>query len=111
MNTSLSKREINRQRWHERIKAWKSSNQSQKAFCEEHHLGQASFQRWYRIFKAEDTEGTEVDPVPVSFMPVRVRETVSSNLIIRIQDDLRIDVSGGFDPRFLQQVIQVLRAL
>ena len=110
MKPSLSKREINRQRWRERIDAWETSNQSQKAFCKDHHLGRASFQRWHRIFKAEDAEGINVHPAPVSFLPVGVRETVPSNLTILIQDDLRIQVPPGFNPELLQQVIKVLQA-
>ena len=110
MDPSLSKREINRQRWREHVNAWKTSNQSQKAFCEAHHLGLASFQRWHRIFKAEETEGVTVHPTPVSFLPVKVRETVPSNLTVLIHDDLRIEVPPGFNPELLQQVIQVLQA-
>ena len=110
MNSILSKRAINRQRWRERLDAWKTSNQSQKAFCDGHHLGLASFQRWHRIFKAEDTEGVTLHPAPVSFLPVKVRETVPSILTVLIHDDLRIEVPPGFSPDLLQQVIHVLRA-
>jgi hypothetical protein len=109
MKPSLSKREINRQRWRERIDAWKTRNQSQKAFCKDHHLGLASFQRWHRIFKAEETEGVTAHPAPISFLPVRVRETVPSSLTILIRDDLRIQVPPGFNRELLQQVIQVLQ--
>ena len=110
MDPSLSKREINRQRWHEHVKAWKTSNQTQKAFCVGHHLGLASFQRWHRIFKAEDTEGVTLHSAPVSFLPVKVRETVPSSLTVLIHDDLRIEVPPGFSPDLLQRVIHVLRA-
>ena len=110
MSPSLSKREINRQRWHDHVNAWKTSNQSQKAFCKDHHLGLASFQRWLRIFKAKETEGVTAHPEPVSFLPVIVRETDSSSLTIQIRDDLRIQVPPGFNPELLQQVVQVLRA-
>jgi len=110
MKLSLSKREINRQRWRERIDAWKTGNQPQKAFCEAHHLGLASFQRWHRIFKAEEAKGVTAYPAPVSFLPVRVRETVPSSLTILIRDDLRIQVPSGFSPELLQQVIHVLQA-
>ena len=110
MSPSLSKREINRQRWHDHVNAWKTSNQSQKAFCKDHHLGLSSFQRWHRIFKVEETEGVTVHPEPVSFLPVKVRETLPSRLTILVQDDLRIEVPPGFNPNLLQQVIHVLRA-
>jgi hypothetical protein len=109
MNPSLSKREINRQRWRERIDAWKDSNQTQEAFCKSHHLVFASFRRWRRIFKAQDSKGVVAAVEPVRFLSVRVNDTMSSNLTVLVQNDLRIEVPSGFNPHLLQQIIQVLR--
>ena len=111
MTPTLSKRELNRQRWRERISAWKDSSQSQKAFCEEHHLRLASFQRWRRIFKVEDSAGLPTATEAVRFVPVKVHQERPTNVTILLEEDLRIEVPGGFDPHLLQQVIQVLRAL
>jgi len=110
MNPSVSKREINRQRWRERIDAWKDSGQSQKAFCKAHHLSFASFRRWRGIFKEDNIEGVVTTAEPVRFLPVRVHEPTSNNLTIHIEDDLRIEIAQGFDPQLLRQVLQVLRA-
>lgn len=110
MNPRLSKREINRQRWRERISAWKNCNQSQRAFCEDQHLGLASFQRWHRLFKAEDSKGVITPTGAVRFLPVKVQEEKPANLTILVQEDLRIEVPVGFNPHLLQQVIQILRA-
>ncbi len=111
MEPSLSKRDLNRQRWRERISAWKNGSQSQKAFCEDQHVGLASFQRWRRILKAEDSEGSVTAlPEAVRFLPVKVQEEKPANLTILIHADLRIEVQAGFNPQLLQQVIQVLRA-
>ena len=109
MNPSLSKREVNRQRWHERIKAWENSSQSQRAFCKERHLGYASFRRWRQIFKTEDSKELITPTEPVRFLPVKVQTEKNSSLTILVQDDLRIEVPTGFNPHLLQQVIQVLR--
>ena len=109
MNPSLSKREVNRQRWHERIKAWKNSSRSQREFCKVHHLGYASFRRWRQIFKAEDSEDLAIPTAPVRFLPLKVQAEKPANLTILIQDDLRIEVPSGFNPQLLQQVVQVLR--
>ena len=109
MSPSLSKREINRQHWRGRIDAWESSNQTHEAFCREHHLALASFRRWRRIFKAEDSEGVVTATEPVRFLSVRVNDTASSNLTVLIQNDLRIEVPSGFNPHLLQQIIRVLR--
>lgn len=110
MNASLSKREINRQRWRERINAWTNSNQSQQEFCKAHHLGYASFRRWRRLLKTEESETAADATGVVRFLPVKVHETTPSNLTVLIQDDLRIEVPTGFNPHLLQQIIQVLRA-
>ncbi len=110
MKPSLTKRAINRQRWRERISAWKSSNRSQKAFCEEHQLGLASFRRWHRLLQAEDAKGIPTDRAPVSFLPVRVREAVPLKLTVLVHDNLRVEVPAGFDPNLFREVIEVLRA-
>ena len=110
MKRSVSKREINRQRWRDRINTWKDSGQSQKEFCKAHHLSFASFRRWRGIFKAEAAEGVIATAEPVRFLPVRVHEPTYTNLTIHIQDDWRIEISKGFDPQLLRQVLQMLRA-
>jgi len=110
MSPSLSKREINRQRWRERINAWTNSNQSQQAFCKAHHLGYASFRRWRMLLKTEEPEAAADATGVVRFLPVKVHQTTPPNLTILIQDDLRIEVPNGFNPHLLQQVIRVLRA-
>ena len=107
MDSSLSKREINRQRWYERIEDWKQGGLTQKAFCERHHLGLASFQRWRRIFMT-GVQTRELSPV--SFLPVHVTAPTVCSLTLRINDNLRIEIPAGFDPVTLKQVVQVLRA-
>lgn len=110
MKRSVSKREADRQRWLERINACQDSNQSQKAFCKEHQLGYASFRRWRRLLKAEDAKAVVTPSEPVRFLPVNVQDPILSNLMIHIQNDLRIEVVPGFNPQLLQQVLQMLRA-
>jgi len=107
MSSSLSKRAINRQRWRERIRACEESGLTQKAFCEQHHLGLASLQRWRRLLKTEEPCS---NPAPVALLPVRVKEARSSQLAVVVNDDLRIEIPTGFDPAALRQIIEVLRA-
>lgn len=107
MNTNLSKREINRQRWLEHIDAWKQSGQTQKVYCEQHCLGQASFQRWYRICMLEEKSKAST---PVTFVPVNVTEPSATSLSLLINDKLRLEISAGFDPTTLRQVVQALQA-
>lgn len=107
MKSSLSKRAINRQRWLEHIQAWEQSGLTQQAFCKQHHLGLASFQRWRRIFMMAETSNTSSS---VTFLPVNVVEPGASSLAVLINDNLRLEISAGFDPTTLKQVIKVLQA-
>lgn len=107
MKGSLSKRESNRQRWFQLIQEWQTSGLSQKAFCEAHQLGLASFQRWRRIFMGE---AHEVSTPPVGFLPVKVVEPSTSGLSLVINEGMRIEVSAGFDAITLKQLVQVLQA-
>ena len=107
MNLSLSKREINRQRWLERIRAWKQSGQTQRAFCQQHHLGLASFQRWRRKLRVEKKPE---ESSTITFLPVSVKNAHASNLTLRVNDHLHIEIPSGFDPNTLKQVIDVLQA-
>jgi hypothetical protein len=107
MSSSLSKREVNRQRWVEHIQAWKQSSQSQKVFCEQHHLGLSSFQRWRRkLIAQEKSNGTAA----VSFLPVSVMGPSDSGLTLLINDQLRIEISTSFDANTLKQVIGIVQA-
>jgi hypothetical protein len=107
MKSSLSKREINRQHWLERIHTWKQSDLSQKAFCEQHHLTLSSFQRWRRIFMMEEKSK---ESSPVTFLPVNLIAPSASSLTLLINDNFRIEISAGLDPGILKQVVQVLQA-
>ena len=107
MKSSLSKRAINGQRWLERIQAWEQSNLTQKAYCKQHHLGLASFQRWRRIFMTEEKSN---ESSSMTFLPVNVVESKASCLTVMINEDLRLEIPADFDPNTLKQVIQVLQA-
>jgi hypothetical protein len=108
METS-SKRALNRARWQDRVNEWQASELSQKAYCEQHHLGLASFRRWCGIFRAEQSSMPEGnDATGVTFLPVSLQSSKTPSLTIRLNEDVRIDVAPGFDPVTLRQVIQAL---
>ena len=107
MIPSLSKRAANRQRWFDRIEAWKQSDLTQKAFCEQQQLRLGSFQRWRGIFmRGEKPETSSA----VSFLPVNVTAVPTSSLALVIDDYLRVEIPAGFDPVTLKQVVQALQA-
>ena len=107
MSSSLSRREVNRQRWSERIQHFKRSGLTQKTFCGQHQLGLGSFQRWRRIFT---TEGKPEESSAVTFLPVNVTTLKAPSLTLLVDDSLRIEIPIGFDPATLKQVVQTLRA-
>ena len=55
-------------------------------------------------------EETSKDTPPVGFLPVNLVEPSASSLMLRINEHLRLEISAGFDPNTLKQVIQVLQA-
>ncbi len=101
-----SKRKINRRHWKEHIEVCSQSNQTQKEYCLQQQLNLASFQRWRRIFKADERE---VSPTPVAFLPVRIEEPTSAQLTVVINSTLRIEIPARFDPSTLKELIQVLQ--
>lgn len=107
MNPRLTKREINRRRWFDRIESWEQSGLTQKAFCEQQQLGLGSFQRWRGIFLRGEKPAVSS---AVSFLPVNVTPAPASSLALVIDDHLRIEIPAGFDPVILQQVVQALQA-
>jgi len=107
MNSSLSKREVNRQRWSERIQHWKRSGLTQKAFCERHQIGLASFQRWRGIFAKEG----KLKATPATFLPINIVQSTSApSLALCLGEDLCIEIPVGFDPVTLKQVVQALQS-
>jgi hypothetical protein len=69
MMPSPSKRAANRQHWLEHIQHWQHSGLTQKAFCEQHHLGLKSFQRWHGKFKQERKPHASSS---TTFLPVNI---------------------------------------
>jgi len=107
MSSSLSKREVNRQCWSERIQHWKRSDLTPKGFCEQHQIGLASFQRWRRIFAKEG----KLKAMPTTFLPINIVQSASTpSLALCLGEDLRIEIPVGFDPVMLKQVVLALRA-
>jgi len=107
MSSSLSKREVTRQRWSERVEHWKRSDLTQKEFCEQHQIGFASFQRWRGIFAKEGRQKA----TPTTFLPISIiPSTNAPSLALCLGEDLRIEIPVGFDPVLLKQVVHTLRA-
>jgi len=107
MSSSLTKRQINRQRWFDRIASYKQSGLSPKAFCEQQQIGLASFQRWRAIVSKEGKPKS----APVNFLPVKLPpSTALPSLALHLGEDLHLEIPAGFDPALLRGIIQALTA-
>ena len=105
MIPSLNKRQVNRQCWFDRIESCKQSGLSQKAFCEQHWIGIASFRRWREIF---NREGNPKASRPI-LLPVSILPAVSgSSLALWFGEELRLEIPSGFDAVMLKQVVEAL---
>ena len=107
MTSSLSKRALNCQRWRVFGRAGQESDLTQNAFCEQHHLGLASYEMWRRLV---ETEQASAGPAPVAFVPVCVEKHNAVKLSVAANDDLRIEIPRCANPNALRQIIEVLRA-
>ncbi len=107
MIPSLSKRQVNRQRWFDRIKSCKQSGLTQKAFCQRHQIGVASFRRWQAIFAQEGKPKAS----PAILLPVSILPAVNGpSLALWFGEELRLEIPSGFDAVMLKQVVEALQA-
>jgi len=107
MSPSLSKRQVNRERWFDRIEHCRQSGLSQKAYCEQHRIGIASFRRWRAIFVREGKPKARL----TSLLPVNIIAAVSGpSLALWFGEELRLEISSGFDAVMLKQVVEALQA-
>lgn len=105
MSSSQSKRHVNRERWFDRIESCKQSGLTQKAFCEQHRIGIASFRRWRAIFIREG----KAQASPTILLPVNIIPAVSGpSLALWFGEELRLEIPPGFDPVMLKQVVEAL---
>lgn len=112
------KRERNRQRWFERIRAWELSGLSQHAFIEQHGVNAESFHRWKRIYRSEgggvDT-AREPSGMPArasaGLVPVKILQQPSagdSGVMLEFDGARRIRLEPAFDAGTLEPVLQLL---
>jgi hypothetical protein len=103
---------LKRQFWKTHIASWQTSRVSQTAYCRRHELKFHQFVYWRRKFTPKPSV-----PVPLVQVPVAAvaRATgyfpQSAALRVALAPDVCIEVSPGFDPPTLQQVVTALRGV
>ncbi len=93
--------------WENHIKQWEASGQSQRAYCKKHDLIVKRFYDWkHRI--------TAADKSQVSFLPVALTDSVSSNdLSVRIHtpNGFTIEVEDKNGSIEISQLVSMVAAL
>ncbi len=94
--------------WQQHIEGWETSGLTQVIYCQQHAISLASFGYWRtRLKKMQPNNiGRETE---ARFLPVQLMSPQHDSLLtLRTPQNLSIDVSGGFDPQLLKEVLQVL---
>ena len=94
--------------WQQHIEGWETSGLTQGIYCQQHAISLASFGYWRTRLKRmpPDKSGREIE---TRFLPVQLMSSQHDPLLtLRTPQNVSIDVSGGFDPQLLKEVLQVL---
>ncbi len=105
----MSSKEIRHQTWIARVTAYKQSGQTMKVWCSEQGVTLDQLKYWLRKFKSE--VGGSGSPAPPSFVPLVCEEASrspsSASLRLHV-GNVHIEVSVGFDPGLLRDVVAAL---
>jgi hypothetical protein len=111
---SIRQHELEQKRrfWKTHIASWRASRVSQSEYCRRHELKFHQFVYWRRKFVPKPAVPISLVQVPVAavaratsyyLQPAALRVTLAAELCI--------EVSPGFDPPTLQQVVTALRGI
>ncbi len=92
--------------WQYHIEQWQLSDLTQAVYCQQQGLSLAAMGYWRTRLKKLQAIADRPE-VPVRFVPVQLT-SMNSSLTLRTQQGLSLDLSSGFDPALLKEVLQVL---
>jgi len=111
---TLRQQELEQKRrdWNAHITNWQASQLSQTEYCRRHELKFHQFVYWRRKYIPKATDPISLVQVPAAAVArVAGYSFRSSALRVALAADLFIEVSPGFDPPTLQQVVSTLRGI
>ena len=81
-------------KWYKHIQAWKQSNLSQKAYCDQHNLKSSQLSYWYRKFEqAKVPQAATL--APSNFVPVTMSEESKIKDNNHLSPDLTLQLPNG----------------
>lgn len=100
------------QRWRQLLLRWRHSGLSVRAFCQQHHLAQASFYAWRRTLARREQRAQARPPAPpVTFVPLHVQHDQAParpDLEVLLGNGRLVRIPAGFDPTGLRALLAVL---
>lgn len=86
--------------WSTRISAWRLSGKSGAAWCRDNDIGYYQFQYWRKKLRrsGKQVKTGQFVPLKVAFTPLRIE-----------CNGIYLQVSSGFDPVLLREVVAALR--
>jgi len=104
--------EQKRRDWNGHITRWQASRLSQTEYCRRHELKFHQFVYWRRKFTPKSTAPIALVQVPVAAVARAAGYAPQPPALrVALAADLCIEVSPGFDPPTLQQVVTALRGI
>ena len=101
-----------RQYWNTHITDWQTSRLSQTEYCRRHELKVHQFVYWRRKFAPKPPTPISLIQVPAAAVARVVGfRTMPPALRVALASDLCIEVSPGFDPPTLLQMVKALRGI
>jgi hypothetical protein len=94
--------------WQQHIEGWETSGLTQVIYCQQHAISLASFGYWRTRLKRVQPDKNDQE-IETRFLSVQLMSSQHEALLtLRTSQNLSIDVSRGFDPQLLKEVLQVL---
>lgn len=94
------------QLWSDRVRSWKQSGLSQRAYCELHQLVLGTFVYWRcRLKKLEAV--TPADKP--RFLPITIKQQSDTSLTLLINGRHHLEIRPDFDPDFLSKIVLALQ--
>ena len=106
MSTHIQRASSKERFWRQRVRQWRNSGLSVRAFCQQHELAEPSFYAWRRSIAQRDAQVNAP-----AFLPVQVAcdaRTADATLELVLNSGRRLCIGVGFDGPTLRRLLAVL---
>ncbi len=103
-------REITMHKWTRLVAACEKSDLSINRWCKEQGISPSTYYKYRRELRLLEEEGTKGNSKWQALTIVPDETFVSSGIRLYITEKNYLEIKSGFDPKLLQEIIEVLRA-